>query len=202
MPESGEIVVALPASGALHPVRNVRSTVLLGSVKAVRATGQFAAYERSLLREHKDTVLHAVAGTWIPVEVAAAHYDACDAAGFSEGAAFANGRHTFESAGNVIFGNVLTRAKSSGVTPWALLEQFPRFWERSYDGGAVGVNRVGPKEARVHILRSLLLESAYYRSALRGVVASAIDLLSVRAYVVEKPGLRPSGTVTLRVQWA
>jgi hypothetical protein len=194
--------VFLPFPPTLHLARNAKSTVLQGSVAAVRASGHEQDYLRHLAPANQQVLLQAVAGTWIPIEVAAAHYEACDAAGFGVDEAFANGRRTFDQTGQVIFGTVLKMAKAAGVTPWTLLEQLQRFWERGYDGGGVQVVRQGPKEARIHIVKCRLFESPYYRAALRGVVTSAMELFCTKVYVTEKAGPRPFGTVTYRQQWA
>jgi hypothetical protein len=195
-----EVVLALPANVA--NARNMKSTVLQASVNAVRTGPRGAAYLAKLAPAHKDALLTAIAGTWIPIDVAAAHYEACDAAGFTQDDAFANGGKTFDIAGHVIFGTVLKMARASGVTPWTLLEQLQRFWERGYDGGGIAVSKLGPKEARVNVVRQKLFESPYYRGALRGLLGAALGLFCTRVYVVERPGQRAFASIHLRVQWA
>jgi len=194
--------VFLPFPPTFPAARNAKSTVLQSSVAAVRMSTRFDAYMRHLPPAHQQVLLHAVAGTWIPIDVAHAHYEACDAAGFTADEAFANGRRTFDQAGQVVFGTVLKMAKAAGVTPWTTLEQLQRFCARGYDGGGVQVHRLGPKEARIQVVKVRLMESPYYRGALRGVFASAMELFCTKVYLTEKPGARPFGTITMRQQWA
>jgi hypothetical protein len=198
--ETDEVLVPFPPT--LTTARNAKSTVLQGSVAAVRASSRFHEYLRHVPPASQPILLHSVAGTWIPIDVAFAHYSACDAAGFGIDEAFANGRATFDKAGHVLFGTVLRMAKAAGVTPWTPLEQLQRFWDRGYDGGGVQVLRVGPKEARIQIVRTRLAESPYYRNALRGVLASAMDLFCTKTYLTERPGAREPMTMSLRQQWA
>jgi hypothetical protein len=189
----------------VHPIvaaTNARSTVILGSAAAVRATGRWDDYVAALAEPHRTAILSAVAGTWIPFDVAKVHYDACDALGFSADEMAANGRRTFDAVGGTLFGAVLRMAKTAGLTPWAFIEAAPRFWWRSYDGGGVQVEKLGPKEARVQIVAVDLLDSPYFRGALRGLLTGVLERFCTKAYVHEKRGPRRSSAVTLSLQWA
>ncbi len=199
MSPAEELILPFPA--VRRPCDHARSTVLIGSLDAVRATGRFDAYVAALPREHHEALLRAVAGTWVPISVAIAHYTACDALGYSPDQELKNGRFTFDRAGTTIFGTVMKLAKGAGVTPWTLLTQMQRFWGRGYDGGEIAIYRLGPKEGRIEVVNVPLLDRRYYRNALRGILLSAMEMFCSKAYVTERPGRLPS-TVTYRVQWA
>jgi hypothetical protein len=193
-----EEVILPPTSPPVH-ARHARSTVLLGSFEALRASGRFDEYVGHLAPEHKDALLQAVAGTWIPMDAAVAHYAACDKLAVSHEQAFANGRTNFDKTGGALLGTVIRMAKTAGVTPWTLYPQFQRFWERAYDGGSVSIYKLGPKEARFEITHLVLLESPYYRIVLRGLVTRVIELFCTKAYIAERR--HGSASVTWRVQW-
>ncbi len=76
-----EVILALPARPV--PARHMRSTILLGSMSSLRQAGYFERYAASLDPRHRDTLLQAVAGVWIPVDAALAHYRACESLGLA-----------------------------------------------------------------------------------------------------------------------
>jgi hypothetical protein len=200
VPAQEEIFVAFPVP--TPPLRHMRSTVLLGSIAAMRESPRWDDYARALEAPYRETLLTTIAASWIPIAIAAAHYRACDALGLSVEEQVTNGRKTFARASGVIFGTVTKMAKEVGVTPWTLMAQFPRFWARSYDGGGVQVRKMGPKEAYVDVIKAPLFESRYHRNAVRGVIVSAVDLFCTKAYMTERLGAGAHDGVAYRVQWA
>jgi hypothetical protein len=193
-------IVPLPTP--ITPAKNARSTVILGSAASVRAVGRWDDYVAALPASHREIILGSVAGTWVPVPIAAMHYAACDSLGLASEVVAANGRRTFDAIGGTLFGTILRMAKTAGITPWTFIEQLPRFWARSYDGGGVEIVKIGPKEARIRVVAVSLLDSSYFRGALRGLLGAVLERFCMKAYVTEPKSARASGTVTLRVQWA
>ena len=193
--------IVLPFPTACEPVRHARSTIVLGSIASLRHAGHFDRYAGALAPEHRDQLLQAVAGTWIPVEVARSHYRACEALNLSPDEEVGLGRLIFERTGETMFATILRLAKGVGVTPWTLLPHLQRFWERGYDGGGLSVSRLGPKEARVELVQCSLVEVRYFRNAARGLLGAVIQLFCTRAYLQELAG-RQRGTVIVRIQWA
>jgi hypothetical protein len=195
-----DVIMALPTP--LLPIRHARSTVLLGSIATIRESGRLAEYEARLNPAHRDILFNLVAGTWVPVDIAYAHYDACEHLAFPVEQQVANGRATFDKTSGTLLGTVIRMAKEAGVTPWNILPQFQRFWSRGYDGNGVAVYRLGPKEARVDVVQNRLCDSRYYRNALRGLTAGVTEMFCSKAYVNERPGIRLPMGVSFRVQWA
>jgi hypothetical protein len=175
--------------------------VLLGSIAALREAGHEATYRASLPHEARETLTMLIAGTWIPLDVALAHYRACDALGLTSDAQVELGRSTLSRTKGSILGTALRLAQDAGVTPWSVLPHFQRFWLRGYDGGGIRVTRIGPKEAEIDVVECGLTESRYYRNALRGHTLGIVQALCQKAYLHERPGLHPHGAVTYRAQW-
>ncbi len=199
-PGAPEVVLAFPTTCV--PVRHARSTILLGSIAALRHAGHFERYAAALPTEHREGLLQAVAGTWIPVEVARSHYRACEALNLGSDAEVELGRAVFQRTGDTMFGTVIRLAKGAGVTPWTLLPHLQRFWERGYDGGGISVSRLGPKESRIDLAQCSLAESRYFRNAVRGLFCTVLQLFCTRAYMQETPGPRQGGCIHIRAQWA
>jgi hypothetical protein len=184
------------------PARHFRSTLLLGSIASLRDAGRFDDYVARLPPAHRDALVNAVAGTWIPIETAFSHYATCDTLGFSVDQQLGNGRSTFDKTQGTITGTVTRMARETGVTPWNVLSHYQRFWDRSFDGGAVSVVKVGPKEAVVEFVGCRLADSAYYRNAVRGLLTAVTELFCRKAYMTEKAMRRVPASFGYRVQWA
>jgi hypothetical protein len=199
-PSADETVLAFPTP--LAPVRHVRSTILLGSIEGVRESGRFDDYVGGLTKGHRELLLNLVAGSWVPIDLALAHYASCDALGLPVDAQFANGRKTFDRTRATLLGTMIRMARESGVTPWTVFPYYNRFWERGCDGGAMSVTKLGPKDARLELVQCRLVESRYYKNAFRGLATGVLEFFCQKGYVTEIAGKRPPGAATFRMQWA
>ena len=173
----------------------------MASIETVRGRGLFAEYERALPEQHKETLLDAIAATWIPLDAALAHYAACDSLGLTADQHVQCGRSTFDGARGTLLGTAVRMARGAGLTPWTFLPLLQRFWDRGFDGGAVTVSRAGPKDAYVTLVQCAVIASPYFRNGLRGLLAALMELTCTKAYVTDR---RPTSATTLsfRVQWA
>ena len=186
-----------------RPLRQVRSTLLVASLAALRDLGRMDDYQRALPPEHHAAILEAIPGNWMPVEIALAHYQACDSLGYSHTAMVDIGRRVGDRLRGTLLGTAVRLSKKVGVTPWSVLPLIPRFWTRLFDGSGMVGWRLGPKEARIDIFEMPLCDTAYFRNALCGQGMGVFDLFCAKSYVEEKkaPGT-PAGSCSMRVQWA
>lgn len=195
-----ELILEMPPG--TPAVRHMRSTVLLSAVESVRLAGYGDVYHQRLEEPHKATLLHTVAGTWLPIEIAHAQYRACESLNLSADVQTEIGRQTGERTRGILLGAVAQLAKGAGVTPWTLIPHRQKFWDRGYDGGGMTIVKVGPKEARIDIMRQSLCEFRHFRNALRGLVMVLIDRFCSRSFMTELPGKRPDSTAYYKLQWA
>lgn len=178
----------------------VRSTLLTASVDAVKRGGHFEQYQAVLAPEAREAIVFGVAGVWLPMEAALAHYAAIDALHFSEQEIHDNGRSVGTRLNTTFLGVVLKVAGSAGTTPWLPLANCGKVFERAFQGGGLQVERLGPKEARIEVVALPIMASAYFRGALRGQVEAGCELFCKRAYVREEPRPMP-GMGAMRVSW-
>jgi hypothetical protein len=182
--------------------KHIRSTVLISSRAALEASGRFDAYEGHLLTSHREALRNAIAGTWLPLDLAVAHYAACDALALGTTEQVNMGRKTGDRVNGTLLGTIARLARSAGVTPWTVLEQLPRFWSRGFDGGELSLEKLGPKEARVNILEQPLMRFGYFRHGLAGTAERQLAPFCSRAYVrVERFDPR-TFAMSYRYQWA
>jgi hypothetical protein len=198
----GVAEVLFPFPERIETIRSVRSTLLLSSFASIRDAGHEEAYRSSLRKDLAAAVIDSVAGMWLPVEVGIAHYAACDALRLAPEREVEIGRGVGNKIRGTLLGTVVRMAKGAGLTPSAVIPQFPRFWSRAFEGGGMGATIAGPKEILLSVQKVPFAEYHYFRNALRGVAMGVLDLFCTKVYMTETKAPRAEGTICFRVQWA
>jgi hypothetical protein len=193
-----EEIVSLVASG---PATAVRSTLIVVSVAALRNEGLFDAYVERLAPDARASVLEAIAGTWMPMEIAMAHYAACDALGLSPRQEHDIGMKVGERLHSTLLSTVVRLASSSGVTPWMLIRNGQRIYDRIFTGGGVRILKLGPKDVRIELHGAQVMRSHYFRNAFRGQIEAAFGLLGFKAYARDARVMEPNAEA-VQVAWA
>jgi hypothetical protein len=198
-----EIVTPLPGPrGTLPEATRVRSTLLLSSLQSLRTRGLFERYVAVLDAAHRDAMLEAVAGAWLPMAVGIAHYRACDALELTAEEEAAMGRDVSVRVQGTVLDLLLRTARGAGVTPWAVLGALGKLWSRTFDGGGgVEVRKTGPKDARAELVGLPLLVVPYFRHAFRGVFQEGLVPFCQRAYVRESVEEATDTSAVFRLQW-
>jgi hypothetical protein len=202
---SKEIVIVAhrtSPSGAVDPVTLVRSTLLASSVLGVRERGLMEEYEKLLPPEMHGPVLNAVTGSWLPVEVAMAHYRAVEALQRPVAEQYAAGEKVAARIQDSVLRTLVRVARSAGVTPWTGLEYFPRLWDRLLMGGSPAVYKLGPKEARVEIHGVPMIEFACFRNGWRGMFGGSGRLFANQVFVHEIARYTTATDTAFRISWA
>lgn len=188
-----------PMHSASRRCTAVRSTVLLSSMRQLRAAGHAERYARELPTEVHEELLALTGTAWVPVELAQAHYEACDRLHLArlEIAAMGARIAPVHAAGVRV---VLRIAQAGGVTPWDLLKHAPRYWPRMYQGGEVLTAVDGSRRGLITITAPPLVNIAYVRAGIGGVLNALARELSAGGFVRELPQEAPE-TVTFAASW-
>lgn len=188
--------------GRVPPVARVRSTLITSSLQALRRRGHDAAYFAHLPPAYAEAMNTLIAGVWLPLETALAHYRTLDALPMSATERFEMGNEVSIQVQASVLSTFARAATNVGVTPWTGLSQFQRLWDRVMDGGAVQVVKVGPKEARIEVVQNALVGVPYFRTAFRGFIVAGCQLFTKKVYGYDIPKLASGSTVGYRVAWA
>jgi hypothetical protein len=180
---------------------HIRSTVLDSSLRVIRERGRFDPYCAALPERYHDALFNLVVGTWVPMEIGAAHYEAANAAGFAPHEQYENGRIVVDRIGSTAFGLVGALTRSSGATMWTVLSHAQRLWDRLMLGGVLAVYKLGPKEARLEGYGAPIARIPYVRNGWRGMIAGVGELFCRKAYVNEVPRLCGGSTFAFRIAW-
>lgn len=154
-------------------VTKVRSTLLMSSLQALREAGSYERYVEILPTQYHEKILFSSAPEWLPVEVAQAHYRACDGLQLDEDALAQIGMHVSNRIMGTFLGTLLRSSRNLGTSPWIALKQYDRLWQRIFVGGACSVEQAGPKDAVIRSYGIPMLETQYFRTAYVGVIHGA-----------------------------
>jgi hypothetical protein len=198
------VVVPFPGGSRarVSMVTQFRSTWLSSSLRSLKERGLVDAYLVHLPRDYHQAVLAPVAGVWLPVSVALAHYSACDALALSTAEILAIGREATNRVHGTVLSTFVRLARNAGITPWTALPRLQELWTRIWLGGGVSVVKVGPKEARIEIAGWPCAASPYCRIALRGVLPGVLDLFCSKSYARDLPRLATDTTLGYVISWA
>jgi hypothetical protein len=183
-------------------VSEFRSAWLHSSLRSLRAHGLFDRYAAFLPAQHRETVVGSPIGVWLPSDVAVAHYAACDQLKLDVPTQIAIGAEVAERVHSTILSIAVKLAHEAGATPWTVLGQFGRLWGHIWVGGAVGVFRLGPKEARLEVVGWPCARFAYCKNGILGVTQGLIQLFCRKVYVRDVPRLCTSSSLGYRIAWA
>lgn len=199
--EREEIILPFPAEReSIPPATAYRSTWIVSSLQTLRERGHFEAYRRNLAAHH-DRIFSALAGSWLPMDVARAHYEACNRLGLGLEEQIAMGLGVGGRAQGTLLSTAVKAARGAGVTPWTIIPQFDRLYRRAANGGAAAVFKLGPKEARGEFVGCELFDIDYFRHAFRGVLLNVGALFCEKLYIHDMPRRR-RGEAVFRLQWA
>jgi len=169
---------------ATEQCSRVKSTLLVGSLRALRLRGHGDAYLAHVDPHVAETLSAIGVPQWLPIEVAEAHYSACDALGLSHDEMMKIGAVVAPTAASGVR-VILRAAATTGATPWTALERAPTYWGRMYDGSSLSVTKTGPKDATIVIRRNSLARYEYWRTGLRGIIVELARALSTAAFARE-----------------
>jgi hypothetical protein len=199
-----DIVCPYPAPiEQLGELSHVRGSLLASSMQSLRSRGLFERYAALLLPAQRDAVLNSIAGEWLALEVAHAHYSACDALQLSVEEQMAMGRDVSRRTHETFLGMLVKMARGVGVTPWVVFPKVNSLYMRVFRGGGMQITRLGPKDAKVETLGLSLLAIPYFRNALLGMYEAGVGLFASKVQVrsASLATSPPGKQFVMRVQW-
>jgi len=197
------VILPFPSSRDLVPaVRRIRSGLLCSSIKSLRDHGYFDQYLAKLPQEHHARMLSLTAAEWIDPELAFHHYEAVDRIGMTVDEQERLGMQVAQHLQKGFLSVVLRLAIESGVTPWSVLERYQKLWERYFDGSAISVTKLGPKEARAELVGFPLARIGYVKAGVGGIMRGVTELVAKRVYVQRVANLSSDTTLAYRLSWA
>jgi hypothetical protein len=180
----------------------IRSTLLVSSQQSLRIRNAYDRYLHLVDPEHRAALAELVVGVWTPVDVATAHYNACDRLGFDTAELISIGHDVEARLRNSILLNLAHVARGVGVSPLTVISQAPKFWARTFVGSEVCAERLGPKDARFSIAGFPFAPIPYNRVTFRGILESLVAPFCQRAFVRDAPECKGPLSLGWHIAWA
>jgi hypothetical protein len=184
-------------------VTHVRGMLLVTGRENLRELGVFEQYERLLPQSQRDAVLYALASSWVPIEVALAHYRTCDQLELDPAQIARLGALSATRIIDTLFGRALKMAQELGAASfWRLLEQNGRMYDRMYQGGGVTVLQIGPKDMWLENNGQPLASCRFWRSLYLAYMESMGRAFAKASYVhLARPRSPASHAIAITGSW-
>lgn len=196
-----EIIV--PYDPAAGPVTAVRNFVLQASLAKLREQGHFERYTRLIAPDTLEQLTAmSIAPGWVPIELALAHYEACDSLMLTREQFSAMGSAVGERIQETILVSSAKKTRDADFDPWSVHAPLNRMWARLYQGGSVQVVKAGPRDKLLEHRGFQLSRCHYYRQAQAAAlktVHSAIGGAKVETKVESYSPARDE--LIIRVSW-
>lgn len=198
-----EVLVPFPAPRAkIPPVYGVRGTVLVTSLRALKARNLYDAYMAKLDAKQRQNILSVAAATWVPLDVAIAHYAACNALELPKTVIEDIGSEAGRFINETVVGVMVRRvAREAGASPWLAFGHADKLTGRMWQGSGISIIKVGPKEARLEWVGQPLAALPYFRIAYKAFVHGIATLFCDVVFVRDIPALCSDTTLTYRCSW-
>src|SRR5580700_10378999 len=183
-------------------ISEVRSTLIMAGIQAVRAQGLFGPYSESLSSGVREQIAGLAGGIWVPVEIAVAHYSAMDRLGIERRIIEAIGAEVAARTWKHILSPVFARAKRIGPKPWEAFGYTHETVDLNWRGGDVQIAKEGPTQALYEWVGQPCAAIPYFVTSFGSFMRALTKLFSKRAHhsVVHERCSRTS--IVLRLSWA
>jgi hypothetical protein len=160
--------------------RHVRGALIASSLQTLKDSGHYDAYLTRLPKQHHEALLFCLASSWLPLQLAAVHYEACDSLGLDDREMLRIGEVVSHRIMGTFLGTMLRSARSLGATPtpWVVLKSYHKVCERLMDGGHYCVVQHGPKDALIETRGLSLFRYRYFRTAMVGMCRGAASIFA------------------------
>jgi hypothetical protein len=175
--------------------------LITASLVAIRQMGWEERYYEALPRDRHDDLRSLVAGSWSSIELATAHYTACDRMGLTPAEMIKIGEDVSQRTQKSFVATLARASIEAGASPWILFGTARRVWDRIFDGCDIAVYKVGPKEAYVEVVNCPLLALPYFRAAFRAYFRAVVALLSKVVYTNEMTAYSTDSDAVFRFSW-
>jgi hypothetical protein len=194
--------VFLPFSKSpVEPVTDVRSTLLLAGIQSVRAKGLYTQYSDVLSPEVHARIVGLAGGTWVPVELAVAHYSAMDRLAIDRLTIEALGADVAQRTWKHILAPVFARAKRIGPKPWEAFSHAQETVKLNWRGGDIQITKESETQALYEWAGQPCASVPYFVTSFGSFMRALTNLFSSRAYSSVVPERSSPTTIALRLSW-
>lgn len=187
---SGRVVVDYKSADG-PTVTHMRGLLLVNFLSKLRENGLEERYLSALPSRARGVLTGVIASSWVDLETALPHFQACETLDISEEKLEKFGRELAGRVTDTWLGTVVRAARNSGFEAMgAVLKQNDRNFSRMYKGGRTQVIEHGAKEMVVEDHGNPLLALQVFRCSYLGYMKGLAHLFTKTAYVKFVPPLQ------------
>ena len=176
--QRGEILI--PHDEDFQPLMAVRNTVLQASLGELREAGYFERYASNIAPSVLQELSSNLAPSWVPIELADAHYEACDRMGLNAEELQRIGHAVGVRVRQTSIVVADNRTSNAPVDVWTIVGQLHRVWKRVYQGGSVQIVKIGPREELIELRGHSLYRHPYFRFGSLAAITAAHEAVGAR----------------------
>ncbi len=176
--EGREIVIAHERE--VRPCTAVRNVVIQSSLSQLQDAGYYERYLTLIDPDRLQALLSSFAPGWTPIELALAHYEACDKLGLTQEEHAKLGQRIGARLQETALVTAAKRSRDADFDLWNATGNLHRMWARLYQGGSCQVVKLGPKDKLVELRAFALSRYRYYRNAQLAGIGAAYEALGAR----------------------
>lgn len=184
--QAREIVIP---HGEIVPVSSVKHLLMQASLAQLERAGYLERYAACVDSEVLERLRAGLASEWSPIELAEAHYQACEMMGLSDDELTRLGQRVGDRLQQTSLVAPAVKDGASGAV-WASFGALYRIWARHYQGGSVQVERPAPNECVLELCGFKLTRFRYYRVGQLGVLRAAFEAIGAEVQSVRVLGYR------------
>jgi hypothetical protein len=179
--EAREIIV--PHRLDAGPMTAVRNVIIQSSLAQLKVAGYYDRYVKLIDPLALGELEAAISPGWVSVELATAHYRACENLRLTAQEFSTMGERVGERVQETALVTTSRKAREADFDVWAATPQLNRMWPRLFQGGSVQVVKIGPKDKLLEERGMSLNCFEYYRQAHVAAVRTTYASLPIRNVV-------------------
>lgn len=200
-----ELHVPFRATGSDKPstsaVTQVRSTLIVSGIQALRARGFYDRYLAALEPHLRAQFSALMTGEWLPIELGLAHYRAADALRLDARTIDGIGGEVATRINGGPLSVAIKLSKHVGVTPWTALSLAHRINDLNWRGGDIAIWKIGAKEALYQWVGQPCATVPYFLTSFSGYLRELSALFAEKAHARAVPEQCTETTITCRISW-
>ena len=170
--------VIIPHDPTRGRVTAVRRMLVHSSLIELKEIGAYDRYRSFIDADALQQITESLGPGWLPIELAQAHYRACDSLQLPDTQIVALGLRAGEKLQDSL---LVTTVKGGPGAPsvWEGMGAFWRMGRRLWEGGSSQYVRLGPTEMQIETRGNPLFDLRYYRTGHGGFLRGAMSSLGV-----------------------
>ncbi|HEY2733204.1 MAG TPA: hypothetical protein VGI70_04430 [Polyangiales bacterium] len=196
----GEIVLAHDPNAV--PATAVRNVLIQSSLTELKATGYYDRYAALIAPEVLTELAANLGPGWIPIELALAHYEACDKMNLSAEDFALLGARVGDRVQGAVLVTSAKKKRDEDFDLWNVEAQLHRMWARLFQGGSLQVVKLGPKMKLLQARGIRLNRYHYYRQGHLAALRATHSAIGVELTTLQIASYdEANDELTVRLGW-